>query len=100
VAHGSGGVDAGITAVRKITGSEARLVSFNLVAITGGSDALSEVSAEVTETVNGEEFRVFGNGIHIDITVAGILCYVDALNKLEYRKNLAGMKSQVKNIAL
>ncbi len=100
VARGSGGVDAGITAVKKITGSEAKLVSFNLVAITGGSDALSEVSAEVTETVNGEEFKVFGNGIHIDITIAGILCFVDALNKLEYRKGLHKMNEQVKNVAL
>ena len=100
VAHGSGGVDAGITAVKKITGSEARLVSFNLVAITGGSDALSEVSAEVIETINGDEYRVFGNGIHIDITIAGILCYVDALNKLEYRKGLDRLKEKVKNVAL
>ena len=100
VAHGSGGVDAGITAVKKITGTSARLSSFNLVAITGGSDALSEVSAEVTEKINGDEIRVYGNGIHIDITVAGILCFVDALNKLEYRRKIDKSRESVKNVTL
>lgn len=86
VAHGNGGVDAGINAVKKITGTTARIEAFNLVAITGGSDALCEVTVTVIEEVLGKQFKVFGNGVNIDISVAGILSFVDALNKLEYIK--------------
>ncbi|MBN1533923.1 MAG: 2-isopropylmalate synthase [Spirochaetes bacterium] len=86
VAHGNGGVDAGINAVKKLTGTRAKLRSFNLVAITGGSDALSEVSALIVEEYNGRELKVFGVGHSIDISVAGIFSFVDGLNKLEYMK--------------
>lgn len=94
VAHGNGGVDAGINAVKKITGTSAKIESFNLVAITGGSDALCEVTVTVKETWEGRELKVFGNGVNIDISVAGILSFVDALNKLEYRKKLNGIKEK------
>jgi hypothetical protein len=30
--------------------------------------------------------KVFGVGINVDISVAGIMSYVDALNKIEYLK--------------
>ncbi len=86
VAHGNGGVDAGIKAVTKITGTNARIESFNLVAITGGSDALAEVAVTAVEEYNGRKLTVFGNGINIDVSIAGILSFVDALNKLEYMK--------------
>lgn len=94
VAHGNGGVDAGINAVKKITGTSAKIESFNLVAITGGSDALCEVTVTVKENWNGREIKVFGNGVNIDISVAGILSFVDALNKLEYRKKVNGIKEK------
>ncbi|PKL37835.1 MAG: 2-isopropylmalate synthase [Spirochaetae bacterium HGW-Spirochaetae-1] len=88
VAHGNGGVDAGVKAVKKITDTNALIKSFNLVAITGGSDALSEVTATVVENYNGRELKVFGNGTHVDISIAGIISFVDALNKLEYMKKV------------
>ncbi|HOP64516.1 MAG TPA: 2-isopropylmalate synthase [Spirochaetota bacterium] len=93
VAHGNGGVDAGVKAVKKITGTGAYIKAFNLVAITGGSDALCEVSVTVEEDVNGNTLKVFGNGMSIDISVAGIFSFVDALNKLEYMKAAAAGKS-------
>lgn len=86
VAHGNGGVDAGVKAVKKITGTNAYIKAFNLVAITGGSDALCEVSVTVEEVVDGKIVKVFGNGMSIDISVAGIFSFVDALNKLEYMR--------------
>ncbi len=94
VAHGNGGVDAGVNAVKQITGTTAKIESFNLVAITGGSDALCEVTVQVKEDFEGAEFRVFGHGVNIDISVAGILSFVDALNKLEYKKKLNGAKQR------
>ncbi len=95
VAHGNGGVDAGINAVKKITGTTARIESFNLVAITGGSDALCEVTVTVIEEYEGKQIKVFGNGVSIDISVAGILSFVDALNKLYVRKKTNGLKERV-----
>lgn len=92
VAHGNGGVDAGINAVKKITGTSAYIKSFNLVAITGGSDALSEVSVTVVEEVAGNEIKVFGTGKSIDISIAGILSFVDALNRLEYIKRAGELR--------
>ncbi len=86
VDHGNGGVDAGIKAVKKITGTSALLEAFNLVAITGGSDAMCEVTSTVVEEYKGKEIRVFGTGISIDISVAGIFSFVEALNNIEYMK--------------
>lgn len=100
VAHGNGGVDAGIKAVKLITGTNAYLKSFNLVAITGGSDALSEVTATVVEEYNGKELKVFGTGMNVDISVAGIFSFVDALNKIEYLKKVKSINGDVHNIAL
>ena len=90
VAKGNGGVDAGVNAVKKITGTGAKIETFNLVAITGGSDALCEVTVTVVEELHGKMYKVFGNGVNIDISIAGILSFVDALNKLEYIKKKNG----------
>jgi len=95
VAHGNGGVDAGIKAVIKITGTRARLDSFTLVAITGGSDALCEVTVTVAEEYEGRTLKATGNGVNIDVSVAGILSFVDGLNKLEYRKRVNGVRERV-----
>ena len=100
VAHGNGGVDAGINAVKKITNTNASLKSFNLVAITGGSDALCEVSAVIEEEYNGKKLKVIGVGHSIDISVAGIFSFVDALNKIEYMKNAGNRNGKVKNVSL
>lgn len=95
VAHGNGGVDAGVKAVIKITGTGARLASFTLVAITGGSDALCEVTVSVAEEYEGRTLTATGNGVNIDVSVAGILSFVDGLNKLEYRKRVNGVRERV-----
>ncbi len=95
VAAGNGGVDAGINAVKKITGTKARIEAFNLVAITGGSDALCEVTVTVSEEYEGKTLKVTGSGVNIDISVAGIFSFVDALNKMEYRKKVNGVRERV-----
>jgi len=97
VAHGNGGGDAGIKAVKKITGSNASIKSFNLVAITGGSDALAEVHVTVVDEFKDREIKVFGNGVSIDVSVAGILSFVDALNKIEQMKKLGTLKQNLLN---
>lgn len=95
VAAGNGGVDAGINAVKKITGTKARIEAFNLVAITGGSDALCEVTVTVSEEYEGRTLKATGSGVNIDISVAGIFSFVDALNKMEYRKKVNGIRERV-----
>jgi len=40
----------------------------------------------VVDEIDGKQLKVFGNGVNIDISVAGILSFVDALNKLDYIK--------------
>jgi 2-isopropylmalate synthase len=51
-------------------------------AITGGTDAQGEVRVRIEE----DGIEATGVGAHTDIIVASAKAYVDALNKLEYRK--------------
>jgi 2-isopropylmalate synthase len=97
VAHGNGGVDAGVTAVKKITGTSATITSFKLVAITGGSDAIAEVHVTAVEEYEGRELKAFGKAANIDVSIAGIHSFVDALNKLEYMKEVGQRGRELMN---
>jgi 2-isopropylmalate synthase len=80
---GDGVVDACCKAIAKITGSRANLVRYSVKAITGGTDALGEVSCMIEEG----GLRVSGQGAHTDIIMASALAYINALNKLDYRQH-------------
>ncbi|PLX42978.1 MAG: 2-isopropylmalate synthase [Deltaproteobacteria bacterium] len=79
---GDGPVDAVFSVIKKLTGKKPRLESFNIAAITGGTDAQAEVSVRI------EESGVMSNGqaSDTDIIVASAKAFVRALNKLEHRK--------------
>ncbi len=81
-ASGDGAVDACYKVITKITGSSSQLVRYTVNAITGGTDAQGEVSCIIED--NG--IRVSGQGAHTDIIMASALAYINALNKLEGRK--------------
>jgi len=81
-AAGDGMVDACFKAIGEITGMHPRLDRYVVKAITGGTDALGEVSCMVSE----DGITVMGQGSHTDIIQASALAYVNALNKLEYRR--------------
>jgi 2-isopropylmalate synthase len=81
-ATGDGMVDACYRAIKKIAGVELQLERYGVKSITGGTDAQGEVSCLVRE--NG--VVVSGQGAHTDIIMASALAFVNALNKLEYRK--------------
>ncbi len=81
-AAGDGMVDACFKAISDLTGMHPRLDRYVVKAITGGTDALGEVSCMVSE--NG--ITVMGQGSHTDIIQASALAYLNALNKLEYRR--------------
>lgn len=80
--HGDGPVDATYKAIAAITRTESTLRKFEVKSITGGTDALGEVSVSLEE----EGRVVRGNGADTDIIVAAAKAYIDALNKLAARK--------------
>jgi 2-isopropylmalate synthase len=80
--QGDGPVDAVYRTIAAITGTKSRLEAYLVKGITGGTDALGEVTVKVEE----EGKKVAGHGADTDIIVASAKAYVNALNKLEYWK--------------
>ncbi|RKX99183.1 MAG: 2-isopropylmalate synthase, partial [Spirochaetes bacterium] len=80
---GDGPVDATYKTIKKITNSKDNLVRFSVAAITKGTEAQGEVSIRIQEG----KFTATGQGTDTDVIVASAKAYVDALNKLHYRKN-------------
>jgi len=80
--EGDGPVDAAYRAIKKITGTRSRLLKYAVNAITGGTDAQGEVTVRIEEG----DIVALGQGAHTDIIVASAKAYVNALNRLEYRK--------------
>lgn len=80
---GDGPVDAVYKAITELTDSKAELNKFEIKAITGGTDALGEVTVILEE--GGHTVR--GHGSDTDIIVASAKAYINALNKLAL-KNL------------
>jgi len=80
--YGDGPVDAAYKAIGKATGESPNLQSYIVSAITGGTDAQGEVHVRVEE--DGAVSQ--GQGAHTDIVVASAKAYINALNKLRWRK--------------
>jgi 2-isopropylmalate synthase len=77
-AIGDGPVDAVCKAIAQVTGSAARLERYEIRAVTSGTEALGEVTAQLEE--NG--LRVVGRGASTDVIEASAKAYVDGLNRL------------------
>jgi 2-isopropylmalate synthase len=77
-AIGDGPVDAVCKAIAQVTGSAARLERYEIRAVTSGTEALGEVTAQLEE--NG--VRVVGRGASTDVIEASAKAYVDGLNRL------------------
>ncbi|HVN89981.1 MAG TPA: 2-isopropylmalate synthase [Candidatus Binataceae bacterium] len=80
-ANGDGMVDACYKAIYQIAGITPTLERYAVKAITGGTDALGEVSCMVRE----DGMTVAGQGAHSDIVMASALALVNALNRLQAR---------------
>ena len=80
--HGDGPVDATYRALAGITATKSNLLKFEVKSITGGTDALGEVSVTVEE--DGKTVR--GHGADTNIIIAAARAYLNALNKLAARK--------------
>jgi len=81
--EGDGMVDACYKAIYKIAAINPALERYAVKAITGGTDALGEVSCMIRD--NG--VTVAGQGAHSDIVMASALALVNALNRLKSRKH-------------
>lgn len=79
-ACGDGPVDAAFHVVDRITGIHGELVEYKLSAVTGGKDALGEVTVRVK--VNGRIY--IGRGVSTDIIEASVRAYLNAMNKADY----------------
>jgi 2-isopropylmalate synthase len=86
---GDGPVDAAFKTIAKLSGTRSKLLLFSINAITGGADAQGEVRVRIEE----EGLEATGSGAHTDIIVASAKAYIDALNRLEYKKqNLSQLR--------
>ncbi|MDQ7782986.1 MAG: 2-isopropylmalate synthase [Desulfomonilaceae bacterium] len=77
---GNGPVDATYNTILQLTGRRPNLLRFAVSAITGGTDALGEVTIRLEE--KGKV--AVGKGAHEDILVAAAKAMVNALNRLHY----------------
>jgi len=75
---GDGPVDAALNAIDAITGLKGRLQDYQLRAVTGGKDAMGEVSVKV----DFDGTVVTGKGSSTDVIEASVRAYVNALNRV------------------
>lgn len=80
---GAGPIDAAFRAVAALTRTRSRLLRFQVSSITGGTDALGEVSVRIEE----DGLMVTGQGTDPDIITASVKAYLNALNRLERMKS-------------
>jgi len=84
---GVGSVDAVYKTIDKMVGSEYKLLDYNVKSVTGGTDALGEVTVKL-EAANGEIYT--GRGTSLDIVEASAKAYVNAVNKLVHYEAMRG----------
>jgi 2-isopropylmalate synthase len=77
-AIGDGPVDAACKAISGVTKSAARLVRYEIRAVTSGTEAMGEVTAQLEE----DGRKVVGRGASTDVIEASAKAYIDGLNKL------------------
>jgi 2-isopropylmalate synthase len=83
-AIGDGMIDAACGAIQRATGVEAKLESFNVSSVTGGIDALGDVTV-VLATGGGNGAaprRATGRGVSTDVVEASARAYLSAVNRL------------------
>jgi len=79
---GVGPVDSTFKAVRKITRTDHQLIRYAVNAITSGADAQGVVTVELKYN----DHTLSGRGADPDIMVASAKAYINALNRIEVRK--------------
>lgn len=77
-ATGDGPIDAAYRAIDRITGIDCDLSDYEIRAITGGKDALGEVSIQIT----ADDVQQRGRASSTDIVEASVRAYMAAVNRL------------------
>jgi 2-isopropylmalate synthase len=80
---GVGTVDAVYKTIDKLAKIPHRLVDFTVKAVTGGTEALGEVTVRIADR-RGNIY--IGRGSHEDVVLASARAYVQAINKLAYAR--------------
>ncbi len=78
---GDGIVDACYRAIKQATGLDPHLERYQVKGISGGTDAVGDVSC----LIRIGDITVRGRGTHTDIVLASAYAFVDALNRYVYR---------------
>jgi 2-isopropylmalate synthase len=85
-AIGDGMIDAACGAIQRATGLEARLESFSVSSVTGGIDALGDVTVVLVSEGHGSAGaparRATGRGVSTDVVEASARAYLSAANRL------------------
>jgi 2-isopropylmalate synthase len=85
---GDGPVDATFKTIKKLTKTKSKLLQFAINAITSGTEAQGEVTVRLEE----KGYAAIGQGADTDVIVASAKAYINALNKMEFKKRkLVGM---------
>jgi 2-isopropylmalate synthase len=79
---GDGPVDAVFKTIKKITCTKSKLLHYAINALTGGTEAQGEVTVRLEE----KGHTVIGQGADTDVIVASAKAYINALNKIEFKK--------------
>jgi isopropylmalate/citramalate/homocitrate synthase-like protein len=80
-ADGVGPVDASLNAIKSAVSEygEIDLEEFHLDAITGGSDALADVTVKISDK---KHHSLLSRGVHENVNMAAIYAFINGLNKL------------------
>jgi 2-isopropylmalate synthase len=81
---GDGPIDATYKAITALAQSRCKLLKFAVSSITGGTEALGEVSVRLED----EGRIVTGQGVDPDIVTASARAYLNGLNRLHFLKEL------------
>ena len=84
-AIGDGMIDAACGAIQRAVGIEARLESFSVSSVTGGIDALGDVTIVLATgdgTPDSPIRRATGRGVSTDVVEASARAYLSAVNRL------------------
>ena len=78
-APGNGAVDAAMKAIDRILGHQGHLAEYHVQAVTGGKDALGEVTLKVDF---GDGKLVTGKGASTDVIEASARAYLHAVSRV------------------
>ena len=83
IATGDGAIDAAFNSIEKATGRHYELDEFRIQAVTEGREAMGETVVRL----RWEGKLYSGRGISTDIVGAGIMAYINAVNKIVYEED-------------